>query len=227
MASMELDPVKVYTKLFVQDGPPTEKTTEQHPISRYLPSQMIDTFNLLYRRDPRTNASTITYNSWLVCPLYASDGGNKEGDIQIGVTGSMIKGEQYFRHGAIREISEEIGLEPMKSPGVEAVDNLRKVKSYRWRKKFKGTDIDYEMRTYYLRMGRAIPIPDHRHNKESKKGADDKRFKVGCFVFGTEKEVFTFLNQRIFHLETTDNIVGVAAIRASDVNKHIQMLARH
>ena len=66
-------------------------------------------------------------------------------------------------------------------------------------------------------MNNMTPVLDHQHGAVISKENDDRSQKVGCFVYGSKNVVQNFLKSNIYVYDSPDTIIGVAAIKVSDI----------
>ena len=184
----------IYVRFF--KSPKMEEKLDMK-MSTYFPDKMKDGLVLgeqlnIFKKD-----------DYILGPIYA-----KVHDFQIGVTGSLEEREKA-QEGMTRELGEEIGLIPYTYASLETlVEAERKAP-----KPFK---------VFALSIKHALPVPESQDKKRitssNKVGKDTKR-KVGCFLYGSKEELLAFLQtEKIFRYYNTDKIVGVGAIKLSDIN---------
>lgn len=165
-------------------------TTNEFPISTFFPKAMKQSF--LHALDD----GKIRLTDYVLCPLY------KEGDFQIGVTGS-VKVEEKIRDATSRELGEELGCIPSDN------EHLNKLKRYAEGKK------TYSI--YSMQISKTIPVPCHLHNVNISKKQDQRDEKVGCFVHGSYKDIVGFIQKQNNRYYSSDAIVGLAAIEVQDI----------
>lgn len=162
-----------------------------YKVSDYLPQGMKKVLQERWKSDE------FYEDDYIIGPLYTQN------DYQVGVTGGVKQNEMY-RMAITRELGEEIGLVPI---------------SFRYLRKEK--DIQDRNRTlvvYTLKYKNCTNILDHQHKLELDKGSDDRRKKVGCFVYGSKQEVKNFFSkEHIYTYKSNDNIKGIVAIAVEDI----------
>lgn len=189
----------VYVKLFQTIGKPVIKDLV---FSKWFPSPMEKAFAKLYGKEIRKD-------DYILGPLY------KEGDFQVGATGTLERDESYSCAMA-RELGEEIGLVPTVSKhSRKATDNFTEIGSYRY-----GRGGSKMMRVYSLYIKDTIPVKEFEHGADLSKSVDDKKRKSGCFVYGSKKDILTFLEREIYHYDSPDSIIGVVGVKAKDAYEH-------
>lgn len=154
-------------------------------------------------RKALSKSGYIRDSDYILGPLY------ERGDLQIGVTGGVAMQEPTWI-AASRELGEEIGLVP------RSKENLHKLHKgiYPSRRGYK------DMRVYDLFMSDCLPVLDHQHGAKVTTRQDDKNLKVGVYVYGTRQQIYKYLcTSAIYVYHSSDDIVGVGAIRAKDALK--------
>lgn len=163
-----------------------------------------NTFKNIYFPEPMQKAfrksfsqGYIKLNDYILGPVY------KNGMIQLGVTGTVEHGETHS-HAIARELGEEIGLVP------QGLESLRKIGTFN--EKYVVYDLYHSQETY--------PVLDHQHQANLSTGEDDRNKKVGCFVYGSKKNILKFLStEKIYVYKSPDNIIGIVAIKVKDILK--------
>ena len=153
----------------------------------------------------------IRESDYILGPLYKTKKGRPK-DLQIGVTGGIAVQEPNWV-AASRELGEEIGLVP------KSKSDLYKLHkgTYKTRWGYK------EMQVYDLYIRDTAPVRDHQHGVKVTSREDHPSLKVGCLVYGSRKQVFDFLSrENIYIYYSEDTIMGLGAIKASDILKLIQ-----
>jgi len=163
-------------------------------LSRYFPFPMKNSLKKLYEK------GYIRHTDYLLCPIYST------GDFQIGVTGSVEKGEEPHI-SVCRELGEEIGVVPKERPWI--------INEYLWRRQNKQLIKFY---TYQMYIKDCVPVLEHQHQAILSKNVDRNDMKVGCYVYGDRKNVLAFLNsERIYVYRSMDGIIGVCAIKLKEI----------
>lgn len=184
--------VEVFVRYFNSTNV-VETTFAEYKISKYFPSPMKDGF-----RKALGSKGYIRGSDYILCPVYSSK------DIQLGVTGSVEEGESIL-NGLCRELGEEIGIVPKDK------DSPWLLGKYNWSK-------DRDFTVYEVYIKHCIPVAEHQHGAVLSKTQDNRNKKVGAFVYGTKKDILTFLNsEKIYVYKSNDDIVGVACVRANAV----------
>ena len=168
----------------------TEKKDQK--ISAYFPPPMTKAFWKAVG-----DKGAIRDSDYVLGPIYSG------GDMQIGVTGGVAYHEAFDK-AVSRELGEEIGLVPKRK------EDLNKLYKNRTGKKI--------MQVYDCFINDTTPVLDHQHSAKITTEKDTPDLKVGCFVYGTKSTILKFLNQdKIYVYHSDDNIVGIGAIKVSDV----------
>lgn len=202
--------VVVYTKLFKQGGTARKSSVRHHPFSFWFPGPMKKAFLIEYGKH-------IYENDWILGPLYKRNKKNKQGDFQVGATGTLEKGEEH-RNAAARELGEEIGIIPKPTQKyIDPLDQFNKIVDGHYTKKNKQK---VAMKVYTLYIKDTMPVTEYQHLANLSQDVDDKNFKSGIFVYGSKQDILKFMNNKIYHFQSPDQIVGVAAVRAKDVYEH-------
>lgn len=174
-------------------------SSHDYDFSGFFPKGLKDAFQGLFE-NPDVK---LTAEDYILCPIY------ERGDFQVGVTGTVQKDEKSI-DAACRELGEEIGCIPiheslMKEVGVH-------------------TNCKRQTVIYAIYLGQCISVPDHLDNVNVAKSIDDKTRRIGCFVFGSKKNVVNFLFQKkINRYYSDDKIVGIAAVTVGDICKHFEL----
>jgi len=147
-----------------------------------------------------SNKGYIREDDYIIGPLY------KRGNFQIGMTGT-VEEKESFHNAAAREMGEEIGLIPRDS-GLKII----RTNSYD-----KG-DKKITFTVYDAYIKKCMPVLGHQDNAELSKN-NDSVDKVGCYIYGTKKDILDFLDGQIYRYKSPDEIIGLAAIKAEDIFK--------
>jgi hypothetical protein len=204
-----------YVRMFNDDRPRVLLRKEQ-VFSNYLVKPIVYALN---DRDIRNS-------DYVLCPLYtyhpASKGKNASGgDFQVGVTGSSGSEEKDPRLAMSREIGEEVGLAPQK------LDDMKHIRLSKYEKivsKYASMEVfvskvgpksqNLEGHLVYLTKELVVDMDNSSYNP----GKDDRSRKVGCIVYGTEKDIYDYLSQEIIHRFTnSDDLAGVVAYPAGQL----------
>ena len=170
-----------------------ETDTESYPFSKYFPQPIKSAFL-------KSCNGYMRKTDYVLGPIYS------ELDFQVGVTGSVEHGEPY-KLAIARELGEEIGLIPSHERDLELISS--------YRHKGRTTNV------YELYIKHSQPVLEHQHLAKLSKTRDNRKKKVGCFVYGTKKDILDFLgSDSIYIYDSTYDIIGVAAVKVSDVLKH-------
>lgn len=175
-----------------------ESDTTKHPISSYFPKIMVAAFRNGFGKN-----GYIRNEDYIIGPVYRS------GDFQIGFTGTVEEKEGFY-NAISREMGEEIGLVPKDTKSVSILKNSTYNKE--------GKKITFTVYDAYIKH--CIPVLDHQNNASLSK-QKDSRNKVGCFIYGSKKDILHFFNSKIYRYKSTDDIIGLAAIKADDISLFI------
>lgn len=136
--------------------------------------------------------SSIEDHEFILGPIYSNN------DFQIGLTGTVKKGETY-KDAIIREIGEEVGLIPDK----KYISVLYFSKGYK---------------VYVIHINDCIPINKTEFNTIINDNEDTKK-KVGCYIYGTRNDIMKYFSRKNIYLyNSPDDIVGISAIKRSLVS---------
>lgn len=166
--------------------------TNVYPLSKYFPFPMKD---MLYR------SKKIRQDDYILCPLYVKQG-NKGGDFQLGITGTVEEKEEYSET-LKRELGEEVGLIPTTS-----IVN----KKYKW-KRIGRDSIDFV--TYELSISDCRSLnQEDLDNMNKVVVSDNPNKKIGCYVYGNLQDILKYLNSpQIYRFKSEDEINGIVAIQ--------------
>jgi len=158
------------------------KDEKKYNESVYFPRYMKKAIEKLYIRD----------NEFILGPIYSNN------DFQIGLTGTVKKGETY-KNAIIREIGEEVGL----IPDERYLTVLYFSKGYK---------------VYVIHINDCIPI-NRRESSTSINDNQDTKKKVGCYIYGSKNDVTKYFSRKNIYLyDSNDDIVGIAAVKRSAIN---------
>lgn len=151
-------------------------------------------------------------DDYILCPYY------RDGDFQIGVTGSIAKNESY-KEGILRELGEEVGLKHRYSPAdVEFLSNGNMTLGSK-----RTTKKDKRMSVYMVDILDLKPLDSKEHKKKKQTAKDSNDKKVGCIVYGDKKTILNFLSMDNIHrYHSTDKLSGIVAVKISDVRKYVK-----
>ena len=122
-----------------------------------------------------------------------------EGDVQIEVTGTLERNESPIK-GMGRELAEEVGLLPEKLRFVSKVE--------------KGF---HNQIMYSVNILDTKTVSKSQHWKNHSKNYDIRSKKVGCFVYGTKKDMLAFLSKPdIYRYYSKDKIKSICCISLID-----------
>jgi hypothetical protein len=163
--------------------------------STHFPAPMVDAL-----LDPHLSSS-----DYIICPVYQS------GAIQVGVTGTVGVRKESYEQAAVRELGEEVGLEPSSDKSLHSL-GLHKYEGKR----------GFQRMTVYLGNIRDFrPIPLARDQERGTQGKDNRSKKVGCLILADKYEAKKFLSKRYINvLYSSDNIVGIAAVSVLDARSY-------
>jgi ADP-ribose pyrophosphatase YjhB (NUDIX family) len=163
--------------------------------STYLPPPMVDAL-----LDPH-----LAVTDYIICPVY------QDGVIQAGVTGTVGVRKESYAQAAIRELGEEVGLEPTSDESLQSIGL----------QKFEGKRGSRRMSVYLGELRDFRPIPPERDQERGNQGKDNKAKKVGCLIFAEKYEARKFLSKKQINvLYSADNIVGIAAVSVRDARAY-------
>jgi hypothetical protein len=134
----------------------------------------------------------IEKDDYILCPLYSA------GDFQIGITGST-QGQESVQQGFIREVAEEIGL---------IIDTLYASK--------KEKNNNRSFNTFFANIADCVPVK--RPDINASKGRDNSNIKVGGYIHGNRNDILEFMsNKKIYTYINNDDIIGLVAIKVTDI----------
>lgn len=191
-----------YIRFFNEDRFEVIKDSEIK-ISNILPNIMKDA---IYNKD-------IKDDMYILCPVYQQneyqiyldqeDISNKYSNFQIGITGSIKHGDSYYRT-FVKELGEELGLQPIKGYKFNEYKNLSKEKV---------------KIVYIINITKLSPIVE---SLEFDKGIDNRNIKIGSIIYGTLNNVLNFLSiKNIILNQSNDRISGVVALNVRYAKNYI------
>jgi ADP-ribose pyrophosphatase YjhB (NUDIX family) len=163
--------------------------------SAYLPPPMVEAL-----LNPQLSPT-----DYIICPVYP------KGFIQVGVTGTVGVYKESYAEAAVREIGEEVGLEPRSNESLQAVGHHK----FQSKKGYK------RMSVYVGELRDFRPIPPERDQERGSQGKDNRAKKVGCLILADKYEARKFLSKKHINvLYSADNIVGIAAVSVRDARAY-------
>lgn len=132
---------------------------------------------------------------FIICPIFSNE------EFQVGITGKMEENET-IKDCVIREVGEEVGLVP---------DKIDFINDYIW----KGSITFF---IYNIDIKNCRNVIDC---SSKSKFEDIKHKKVGCFIYGEEEEVYSYLKSKISVYKNNDDIIGIAGVKISDIKMFI------
>lgn len=168
--------------------------------SRFVPSQFYP-YPMKRGLNHALIRGIIKPTDYILGPVYRNN------EVQIGVTGTAELNEE-ITSSAGRELGEEIGLIP------NTLTDLKLIRIYKWERQNHGP-VDFTV--FSLNMDNCQPV-----QTTNKMGlhSDDRKRKIGCLLFGRYEQVINFLqSEKIYRYHSNDDIIGIAAVRAGDVNE--------
>lgn len=183
----------IYIRMFNLEVHQKSDTGEHKP-SKYFPKSMVNALKI-----GLGNKGYIRQDDYIIGPVYSS------GEFQIGMTGTIEKNESPY-HAICREMGEEIGLVPKHDK------TLTEIKSFKYQK----NDQKITFTVYDAYIKHCVPVLDHQNNAVLSQNPDSTD-KVGCFIYGAKKDILSFLDSHIYRYKSSDDIVGLAAIKAEDI----------
>lgn len=169
-------------------------TTHEYPSSRYFPLPMVKALQFAL-----SNKGYVRDDDYIIGPLYTKN------EFQIGMSGTLEKNESFF-NAIAREMGEEIGIIPKNN------NSLNLIKQYNFQRKNK--QVKFYVYDAYIKD--CIPVLEHQNNANLSKTSDGDD-KVGCYIYGNKKDVLNFLGSQIYRYKTSDNIIGLVAVKAGDI----------
>jgi hypothetical protein len=142
---------------------------------------------------------------YIICPVYQS------GAIQAGVTGTVGVCKESYEQAAVRELGEEVGLEPSSDESLHSMCV----------EKFEGKSGPQRMHVYLGEIRDFKPIPFVRNQERGSQGKDNRAKKVGCLILADKYEARKFLSKKHINvLYSSDKIVGIAAVSVLDARAY-------
>jgi len=161
--------------------------------SIYFPDIMKDVLRQLL------SSSHIKYTDYILCPLY------RQGDFQIGITGTVKKTETDI-DALSREMGEELGIFPHEVYIHEKQTFINNK-----------TKTNFDFSVFSTNIKKTGNLADTEEGKIVS-NEQDLLDKVGCFIYGEETDIISYLNSpKIFTYKSSDNIVGVCGIKVTDI----------
>ena len=183
----------IYVRKFSQNN--YEKSdTNTYPVSRYFPKTMSVALKI-----GLSGRGYIRLDDYIIGPLY------KGGDFQIGMTGTIEEKESPY-NAAAREMGEEIGLIPKDNNALKIIRSDSYEKGNR--------RITFTVYDAYIK--KCIPVLEFQNEADLSK-TKDSYDKVGCYIYGTKRDILEFLEGPIYCYKSPDEIVGLVAIKAEDI----------
>lgn len=161
------------------------------------PEQKFSKFSTYFPFWIKSMVNKLPNHLYILCPMY-------DGDFQVGITGAKKNGETS-KQALYRELGEEVGIIPQ-------CTNLNE-----------NTLIIYNkhITTYSIKINDTLPVSKENHNKIINTNQDQYNTKIGCVVYGTEKELYELLlKKEIYKFYDTDNIIGICYISVADCKKN-------
>jgi hypothetical protein len=168
--------------------------TNIYTVSKYFPKTMITSLKI-----GLSNKGYIRQDDYIIGPLY------KGGEFQIGMTGTIEEKESPY-NAAAREMGEEIGLIPKDN------NSLKIIRSDSYNKNNK--KITFTVYDAYIK--KCIPVLEFQNEADLSK-TKDSIDKVGCYIYGSKRDILEFLGGPIYRYKSPDEIVGLVAIKAEDI----------
>lgn len=150
---------------------------------------------------------------YILCPVYQINSVdnnynlnhiiNKYSNLQIGITGSIKHGDSYYKT-FVKELGEELGLQPIKGYKFNEYRNFSKEKV---------------KIVYIININKLSPVLE---SLSFDKGIDNRNIKIGSIIYGTKTNILNFLTaKKIILNQSYDRIIGVAAINVKFVKEYI------
>lgn len=162
----------------------------------------------LYNKDIRDDM-------YILCPVYQINSENvdinydlnhiinKYSNLQIGITGSIKHGDSYYKT-FVKELGEELGLQPIKGYKFNEYRNFSKEKV---------------KIVYIININKLSPVLE---SLSFDKGIDNRNIKIGSIIYGTKTNILNFLtSKKIILNQSYDRIIGIAAINVKFVKEYI------
>lgn len=119
-----------------------------------------------------------------------------------------VEEKETFQNAVSREMGEEIGLIPKEDT------NLKIISANKYRNG--NSNINFTVYDAYIKS--CLPVSEHLHNAIVSKHKDSVD-KVGCYIYGTKRDILKFLIGPIYRYSSPDQIIGLVAIKAGDIFK--------
>ena len=169
-------------------------------ISKLLPNIMKEA---LYNKD-------IKDDMYILCPVYQL---NEEKDyldysnFQIGITGSIKHGDSYYRT-FVKELGEELGLQPVKGYKFNEYKNFFKEKV---------------KIVYIVNIIKLKPVTE---SLDFDKGIDNRNIKIGSIIYGVKNNILNFLSTKNIILnQSNDKIIGIVALNVKYAKNYISYIS--
>ena len=172
----------------------------ENKISKLLPNIMKEA---LYNKD-------IKDDMYILCPVYQL---NEEKDyldysnFQIGITGSIKHGDSYYRT-FVKELGEELGLQPVKGYKFNEYKNFFKEKV---------------KIVYIVNIIKLKPVTE---SLDFDKGIDNRNIKIGSIIYGVKNNILNFLSTKNIILnQSNDKIIGIVALNVKYAKNYISYIS--
>jgi hypothetical protein len=155
---------------------------------------------------------------YILCPVYQINENfinynydidhiiNKYSNLQIGITGSIKHGDSYYKT-FVKELGEELGLQPIKGYKFNEYINFSKEKV---------------KIVYIVNINKLLPVSE---SLELDIGIDNRNIKIGSIIYGTKTNILNFITiKNIILNKSNDKIIGVAAINVKFIREYISNL---
>jgi len=190
---------------FINDNTANTLKDSNVKFSNILPKIIQDA---LYNKDIRDDM-------YILCPVYQINSENvdinydlnhiinKYSNLQIGITGSIKHGDSYYKT-FVKELGEELGLQPIKGYKFNEYRNFSKEKV---------------KIVYIVNINKLSPVLE---SLSFDKGIDNRNIKIGSIIYGTKTNILNFLTaKKIILNQSYDRIIGVAAINVKFAKEYI------
>ena len=171
-------------------------------ISNLLPNIIKEA---LYNKD-------IKDDMYILCPVYQLNEENNDNseysNFQIGITGSIKHGDSYY-NTFVKELGEELGLEPIKGYKFNEYKNFFKEK----------VKIVYIVNIIKLKPVTKCLVLD--------KGIDNRNIKIGSIIYGSKNNILNFLSvKNIILNQSNDKIIGIVALNVKYAKNYIYIFQK-
>ena len=152
---------------------------------------------------------------YILCPVYQINDNyinnnydmdhmiNKYSNLQIGITGSIKHGDSYYKT-FVKELGEELGLQPIKGYKFNEYRNFSKEKV---------------KIVYIVNINKLTPVSE---SLDLDRGIDNRNIKIGSIIYGTKTNILNFLTlKKIILNQSNDNIIGIAAINVKFIREYV------